>query len=1024
MMNAKTNINLVDLEVSLMQNGESDISKINITQSKTESTTTKTYSDNSIHNKIFLKDLSLVLMGNDDTANIDVFDEELLQDMISSQEESEEKIEYYDISEEELNEYARTEVHNSIETEVYKEITTEEENAVPITNKKEDTEEENRIVEEEIITTKEEKPIQQSSFIDTTKEKIIDMGKNINSQNIINAIDTVAISSAKGIKKVSDKLNVDNGKYKVDICQNFIPIKGFIGGMIVTADNRYVRIAEILPINFYDKAPTIADNIIHNFSRLFYSGLITHQFKVVCDKSNPYKLIDFIRNKNKKEKDEKVLAQVEDTISLIKEIAENGGLTKRFFVIYEYEGENGKRSTNLEEIYESMNHTQHHIVQAFNDMGNYVVIPDYQKESIFYSEILYYHFNKRAYRTESLDSRIIRLYNDKAKYNSITGEKKDITLSDVCSPKGISLKNKTYAKMDGSYYTYLALSDESYIRYVRAGWLDIFTQQNGFELDVYVKRLPKELTEIYMEQKIKFKRVDARRAITRNREKYEELSMELNDDYTIKGMLKSGDSLYNVCCIITIRADSYKELEAKKKIFTKSLKKEDITFEESYLNVEAYMLMTMPLLMINNAIFSRNAHNFTTTQLASLYMFTAYELYDTQGFLLGLNEKNNTIASINHFNTQKYRNANMLILGTSGAGKTFTEMTLGWRMRIAGIRVFYILPVKGYEYKKMCDEIGGQYIKLAPSLKNCINIFEVRPETAIDKNALEEGVIFEQTSWLAKTMITATTFISLLLHRDLLPKENSKLSVAMKKMYSDFGITDDNESIYIDGTRKIKTMPVPSDLIPYIDKDEVMSDILDILEEFRTGSLQNFNHQTNVNLSNPFTVLDVDENDIGERYAPAFLFLATIIVYAICKQNRLLFKAIFMDEVWKALINELSAKQIQQMIKLVRGYGASAILATQDIEDFAGTKFGSSCISNTQIKFFLKMEEAEIREVSKYITLSDNDCNSIMNFQRGHGLLIANNDKTNIHVISSRKELEAFTTDTNILRQIHNVSDY
>lgn len=1009
MMKEKIPTILESLETSLTQNEQSDISKINTTQSETELIKTTTFS---AHNNDYFIDLQSYFIDNSFS---DVIEAEVIDAEATDEELPVDNIDFYQEQEEDSSEILPQSINNDVEITENKiteplseEITVQETETVSIQN-------------QEVVNKS--KNIISREKINDIKDRTITAVKSIDKKTVINAVDTATVNTIKGYKKVSDKFNQEK-KCKEDICQNFIPIKGFIGGMIITSDNRYVRILEILPINFYDKAPRIADNITHNFARLFYSGLITHQFKVVCDKSNPYKLIDFIRNKNKKENDKRVLEQAEDTIELIKQVAENGGLAKRFFIIYEYEGEDGKRSNNIEDIYESMNNTQHQIVQAFNDMGNYVLVPEYRKEALFYSELLYYHFNKRSYRTESLDTRITRLYNDKTIYNQITGEDKDISLSDVCAPKGIDTSHKTYGKMDGSYYTYLTLTEESYIRWVRAGWLDIFTQQDGFELDVFIKRLPKELTDIYMEQKTKFKRVDVRRARTKgNPDKYETLSAELNDDLEIKNMLKSGDSLYNVCCVITIRANSYKELYNKKKIFMRGLKKDDVLFEETYVNIEDYMLMTMPLLMINNSIFNRNAHNLTTSQLECLYMFTAYELYDASGFFLGLNEKNNTIASINQFNTQYYRNANMLILGTSGAGKTFTEMVFGWRMRISGIRVYYILPVKGYEYKKMCDEIGGQYIKLAPSLKNCINFLEVRPEISIDRNSLSEDVIFENTSWRSKTIINATTIISLFLRRDLSNNEDSKLAVALARMYNDFGITDDNESVYIEGTQKLKQMPVPSDLLMYVQNDPEMADITNLLEQFRSGALQNLNHQTNVDLSNPFTVFDVDENDIGERYLPAFLFLATIIVYSICKQNRLLFKAIIFDEVWKALINELSAKQIQQMIKLVRGYGASAILATQDIEDFTSTKFGKAVISNTQIKFFLKMEEAEIREIEKSITLEEEDKERIMGFQRGHGLLVANNDKTEIHIIPSRKELVAFTTDTNILREIANVED-
>lgn len=87
-----------------------------------------------------------------------------------------------------------------------------------------------------------------------------------------------------------------------------------------------------------------------------------------------------------------------------------------------------------------------------------------------------------------------------------------------------------------------------------------------------------------------------------------------------------------------------------------------------------------------------------TTGAASCYPFTAYELSNDNGILLGVNKYNNSLVIVDIFNSAVYRNANIAIVGTSGAGKTFTMQLMALRMRRKGIQVFIIAPLKGHDF--------------------------------------------------------------------------------------------------------------------------------------------------------------------------------------------------------------------------------------------------------------------------------------------------------------------------------------
>ena len=125
----------------------------------------------------------------------------------------------------------------------------------------------------------------------------------------------------------------------------------------------------------------------------------------------------------------------------------------------------------------------------------------------------------------------------------------------------------------------------------------------------------------------------------------------------------------------------------------------------------------MPFLKIAPSLEKKAKRNVLTSGAASTYMFTSYELSDDTGVLLGINRHNNSLCIVDLFNTKKNKNANLNLIGTSGAGKTFTLQLLALRMRMRGIQCFILAPIKGHEFRRACNAVGGQFIILLPVLR-------------------------------------------------------------------------------------------------------------------------------------------------------------------------------------------------------------------------------------------------------------------------------------------------------------------
>ena len=724
-------------------------------------------------------------------------------------------------------------------------------------------------------------------------------------------------------------------------------------------------------------------------------------------------MVTNIRSRRRPDEDPLITAQRDDYINKIIDITSSASVSKRFFIIYQNEG----RAHRFEDIVDEMRQIEIDIGGVLARCGNYLVERDKDPDTDVLMK-LYYLLNRKSSRSFPYDYRYKRMLADAARYNAATGADRQVADLDVISTRGIDTTSSMCMLIDGQYYTWLALKENGHPGAAYAGWLDLFSFGEYVDVDCHISRLPRESTLRIVEQYTRTKKVSAKEHIG-DQAKYEEKMGDVNNNmYVTRKMRNEDEDLWETSILLTIRADNKKQLIQRRNSIQKSLQARQFYTEDTYLNTDQMYRMTLPLMLPDRDIFTRCQRNYLTSSLSSLYPFTSPEMYDPTGFMIGINQKNGTLAAINNFNTKRFKNANMAIFGTSGAGKTFTEQTLAYGMLFAGIRTFFILPAKGYEYIPGCNNVGGTYIKLAPAAQTCVNIMEIRPEESIRMEDVEEDLAESKTSLLTKKVNSIIVFIQLLMGKEQMGlMETNNLNSYIVALYHRFGITDDNRSIYA-APGVLKKMPVISDLYNALLDKPGMERVTSVLNVFVAGTCRNMNGQTNVSFDNNYIVFDIDESDIPEELLPAFLYIAFDAVYDMVKSSRVHFDAVFMDEVWKMMGNQAAAKQVQRMVKLIRGYAGCVILATQDIHDFLSDDgFGVAVLNNTEIKLFLNLKNDECERVASLIKLDADDQKRILGFQRGQAMLISNGDKVFVDIKASEHEVLTFTTDANILRK-------
>ena len=651
--------------------------------------------------------------------------------------------------------------------------------------------------------------------------------------------------------------------------------------------------------------------------------------------------------------------------------------------------------------------------------GNNILQPKDPDEAT--AEILYMFFNRRSCVEEPFHSRVDRIVLDTmAAKNKVIGidPVPHIRMAHFIAPRGIDLTHRNYIIMDGLYYSFLYIKGNGYPNKVRAGWMSsLINAGEGIDVDVFLRRENRSKTIDKVAQRIRLNRTKLK-SMQDTSTDYEELAGSIQAGYFIKqGIANYNEDLFYMSVFVTVSARTYEELMWRKQQMTDMLKSMDMYVSDCSFQQEDALRTVMPFLQISLKLEKKSKRNVLTSGAASTYMFTSFEMSDDTGVLLGINRHNNSLCIVDLFDTKKNKNANLNLLGTSGAGKTFTMQLLALRMRMRGIQCYIIAPIKGHEFRRACNRIGGQFIKIAPGSPHCINIMEIRHTISPEMELIDELDYSEMDSLLAQKIQQLMIFFSLLIP-DMTNEEEQMLDEALIRTYGKFGITHDNDSVYEDRNAvppKMKAMPILGDLHEELQKNEMTKRIAIIVSRFVTGSAQSFNQQTNVDLSNKYIVLDLSE--LKGKLLPVGMMIALDYVWDKIKSDRTKKKAIMIDEIWQLIgagSNRMAAEFCLEIFKVIRGFGGAAISATQDLSDFFGLedgRYGRAIINNSKNKIILNLEPDEAEFVRDTLKLTKTEIRSITRFERGEALICSNNSKVPVIIKASKEEQEMITTD-------------
>lgn len=466
-------------------------------------------------------------------------------------------------------------------------------------------------------------------------------------------------------------------------------------------------------------------------------------------------------------------------------------------------------------------------------------------------------------------------------------------------------------------------------------------------------------SDIIKQQRVRNKNNDFSSEISYNKRIEKKEIEEIMDD-----VRENDQCLYYVAVTIILMADSKEELDSMTETVETIGKRNSVTIEEHYLKQREALNTALPI----GVRQVETMRTMLTQSLAVLMPFNVQELNDGCGCYYGINQVSK---NINIGNRKKLINGNGFVFGVPGSGKShFCKMELGQVFLGGEDEIIIIDPMN--EYFDIAHTYGGTVVNMSTYTDNYVNPLDM-DVWSLDLND-SKGMIREKGEFMLGLCEQC-------MGESLNSRQKSIIDRCVRKLY-----------IEIARSRE-KYVPVMSDFYDILmnQPEEEAKDIALSLELFVNGSLNIFNHQTNVDVDNRFTVYGI--RDLGTELSPI-----TMLVMMESIQNRIIENGkrgiatwLYIDEFHVLLNSEYSAKYLQQLWKKVRKQGGLCTGITQNVVDLLQNYTATTMLANSEFVALLKQANTDSSKMAEVIGVSEAQLRFVTNTQSGMGLMKCGN---------------------------------
>ncbi|HSV94573.1 MAG TPA: ATP-binding protein [Spirochaetia bacterium] len=554
------------------------------------------------------------------------------------------------------------------------------------------------------------------------------------------------------------------------------------------------------------------------------------------------------------------------------------------------------------------------------------------------------------------------------------------SVQDVIAPSSIEV-DFSFMKIDDNYIRTLFVT--GYPRFVSANWLaPLINFNHSLDISMFIYPSDSKDTLDSLRHRLAEMEAEINTDIERGRIPQAATEAALEDAKALQEQLvKGAERFFQYSLYVSISADSEKELNTVTAQVQSMLASLLIIGKIASLSMEDAFKTTLPYCK-DRLLITRNMD---TTALSTTFPFTSSELSDNQGILYGINAHNDSLVIFDRYSLE---NANMLVLATAGAGKSYAVKLEILRSLMFDTQIIILDPEN--EYEMVTKAVGGNYISFSATSPHKINPFQIaRPKESTED---EMGYKYLFLMSLLKIMIG-----------EMSPMEEATMNRALVLTYRQKNITDDPAT-------HSQEPPRMEDLYRAIIgmEDAVAKTLAARLERFVMGSIKGtFDQQSNIDIDAPITVFSL--RDLADEIRPIVMFMILDYVWTEIRKN-LRKRMLVVDEAWYLMRYEDSAKILQGFVKRARKYYLGVTIISQNVDDFLASPYGKAIITNTALKLLLKQASAAVNQIVEVFFLSQGEKQLLLSAGIGEGIFFAGQNHVAIKIISSPDEHALATT--------------
>ena len=568
------------------------------------------------------------------------------------------------------------------------------------------------------------------------------------------------------------------------------------------------------------------------------------------------------------------------------------------------------------------------------------------------------------------------------------------TLRDLISPSSIEIQSDHFrlgTKYGRTLYIY------GYPRTISTGWLSpLINMDEVLDISIYIYPVDTGVIMKNLRRKVTQLEADISLNAEKGRIRNPETEHAIQDAEELRDDLQLGrEKFFRFGLYVTLWADSLDELNFVQHKIENYFGSAMIFSKVATSQQEQGMNSTMP--MATDQLMIRR--NMNTSAISTSFPFTSADLTQEKGILYGVNLHNNGLVIFDRFTLE---NANLVVFAKSGAGKSFAVKLEAIRSMMMGTEILIIDPEN--EYQKLCDAVGGSYVRLSLNSDVRINPFDL-PKVIDSEDASDA---------LRANLVTLHGLFRLMLGgvqsgpsgqtvAALSPNEEADLDQALIDTYARAGITSD----------PLTHQSTPPTIINLYDTLAHMGgsgpQLAQRLRKYATGTFAGiFSQQSNIDINNQMVVFNI--RDLEEELRPVAMYIVLNHIWNIvrAKQKR---RLLIVDEAWQLMKYDDSANFLFSLAKRARKYYLGLTTITQDVEDFMSTKMGRAIVMNSSMQLLLKQSSAAVDVLSDVFKLTSAERQLLSSLPVGQGLFFAGQSHVHIQIVASETETSLITTN-------------